>query len=104
VTEVIKSFGYRCKTFSCPSHYCEYAKSSHYNLPDIIITDVKMPKINGYQLMEAISELHKNIKFIVMTGFQGTAETDSKHPHVFIRKPFNIEELGDHIQKLLATT
>jgi len=91
-------------TFSCPSSYCEYANSNHYVSPKIIITDVKMPKISGYQLMEKISEAHKEIKFIVMTGYQEVADKSSYYPHVFIRKPFNLENLDAHIQRLMSTT
>jgi len=88
-------------TFSCPSNYCEYANSNNYTPPNIIITDVKMPKISGYQLMAEVSELHKEIKFIVMTGYQEVAEKCSDHPHIFIRKPFNPEKLNLHIQLLM---
>jgi len=59
LTEVIKRFGYPTETFSCPSIYCEYANSRNYNQPDIIIRDVKMPKINGYQLMRRVSKAHE---------------------------------------------
>ena len=104
LTEVIKSFGYPTETFSCPSLYCEYAHSRDYKLPNIIITDVRMPKINGYQLMDQVSEVHKKIKFIVMTGHQEPDDKRSEHPHIFIRKPFNPEQLHMHIQQLTAET
>jgi len=100
--EVIKSFGYSTETFSCPTLYCEYASSHNYNQPNIIITDVKMPNINGYQLMEKISKIHKGIKFIVMTGFQEKQDKDSEYPHIFMRKPFNPEDLDTHIQSLMS--
>jgi len=102
LTEVMKDFGYLTRTFSCPYHYCEYANSSNYDRPDIIITDVKMPKINGYELMNQVSKTHKKIKFIVMTGHQEPEDMCSEHPHIFMTKPFNPEELHMHIQQLLA--
>ncbi len=99
--EVIKSFGYSTKTFSSPTLYCEYASSHNYNRPNIIITDVKMPKINGYQLMAKISEMHKGIKFIVMSGYHNELDKLSEYPHISIKKTFNPEELDTHIQLLM---
>jgi len=102
LTELMEMFGYPAATFSCPSNYCEYAKSNSFTPPDIIITDVKMPKINGYQLMESVSETHKEIKFIVMSGYQETSDQRSEHPYIFIKKPFNLEKLDMHIQLLMG--
>jgi len=102
LAEIMETLEQPAITFSCPSFYCEYASSNHYNPPNIVITDVKMPKISGYQLMGEISEMHKGIKFIVMTGYQEKQDKSSEHPHIFIRKPFNPEELNTHIQLLMS--
>lgn len=103
LSEVMKALGYHAATFPCPSSYCEYANSSHYHRPDIIITDVKMPTMNGYQLMRNISEIHKEVKFIVMTGYQEMKDKCFEHPHIFMQKPFNPEKIGINIQLLMNT-
>ncbi|MBL4760762.1 MAG: response regulator [Mariprofundaceae bacterium] len=102
LTETMEILEHPAVTFSCPSDYCEYASSSTYHQPDIIITDVKMPKLSGYQLMRKVSEMHKEIKFIIMTGYQEVKDKCSEHPHIFMQKPFNLEKLDMHIQQLLA--
>jgi len=101
LTDIMEVLERPVATFSCPSSYCEYANSNHYVPPNIIITDVKMPKISGYQLMRKVSEAHKEIKFIIMTGYQEVADKCSDYPHIFIRKPFNPEKLDSHIQLLM---
>ena len=37
--------------------------------PDIILTDIKMPLLNGLDMMEAISKDNKEVVFVVLTAF-----------------------------------
>lgn len=101
LTELMDVFGYSAKTFSCPTSYCEYASSNDYETPQIIITDVKMPGINGYQLISRVSRQHKDVKFIVMSGHHDPEDISSETEYIFIRKPFKPEVLQAHIDQLL---
>ncbi len=38
--------------------------------PDIIITDIAMPEMNGIELIKAIKEHHQNIRILVLSMFQ----------------------------------
>ena len=38
--------------------------------PDIVITDIRMPKMNGLDLIGRSRELGKKIKFIVISGYK----------------------------------
>ncbi|MCG8571467.1 MAG: response regulator, partial [Spirochaetes bacterium] len=42
-------------------------------LPDLIICDLDMPEMNGYQLLEYLKKtrLYKNIPFIILTENEG---------------------------------
>jgi len=42
------------------------------NKPHIVITDIKMPKINGLDMIRTIREYDKKIKFIVLSAFTDT--------------------------------
>jgi len=101
LSEIMKALDYPAATFSCPNNYCEYANSNNYEHPNIIITDVTMPELNGYQLMKNVSAIHKEVKFIVMTGYQDTTNELSEHPHIFMKKPFRPKELDMNIQQLI---
>lgn len=37
--------------------------------PDIVITDIKMPGMNGLELIDKVVKNYKNIKFIILSGY-----------------------------------
>ncbi|HET6610698.1 MAG TPA: HD domain-containing phosphohydrolase [Kofleriaceae bacterium] len=63
---------------------------------DLVISDLKMPKVSGIELLERIKESRLDVLSIIMTGF-GTVETAieamKKGAYDYILKPFKIEEV-----------
>ena len=47
----------------------EGLEAIHAHHPDIVITDMKMPGLNGVELLKKISQESPDIKTIVMSGF-----------------------------------
>lgn len=73
-----------------------------YN-PDIIITDIEMPVMNGLEMIEKIREIYDGKKrIIVITGYM-----DDEHytdmADVYLYKPLNLQHLIDAIEGLLPT-
>ena len=65
---------------------------------DLLLTDIYMPKINGFQLCEKILELDVNIRVCFMSALEvnveALREVYSKVSFgCFIKKPFSIEYL-----------
>jgi len=79
----------------------EYLRSHEISL---VVTDLKMPRMDGFELLAVIMESYPDIPVIVISGFsspnmqrlarQGGAVA-------FIAKPFPIESLTRHIVKML---
>ena len=69
---------------------------------DMVISDLKMPKISGLQLLEKITEENLNVLTVIMTGF-GTVETAieamKKGAYDYILKPFKVEEVIHVVQR-----
>ncbi len=65
-------------------------------MPDLIITDIKLPKMSGLEVLEQLREKRILIPAIVMT-FHGTEETAVKALRLgardYLIKPFTIEEM-----------
>ena len=70
--------------------------------PNLVITDIKMPGIDGLELLERLKNLDQNICVIVMTGF-GTIDIAVNAMKLgafdYLTKPFNAEEIFILIDK-----
>jgi DNA-binding response OmpR family regulator len=72
---------------------------------DIVISDVRMPKLTGFQLARRIKELHREIKVILMSAFEiNKSEFDKVLPSTkvdgFLTKPFSISQLVEVVKTL----
>ncbi len=69
---------------------------------DLVISDLKMPRVSGLQLLEKITEENINVLTVIMTGF-GTVETAieamKKGAYDYILKPFKVEEVIHVVQR-----
>jgi len=72
---------------------------------DIILLDLRMPKMNGYEMLKAIKKdpKHKDIPILVISIDDGDREKlyDSGVDG-FVYKPFKLEELRSKIYKALT--
>jgi len=69
---------------------------------DLIITDMKMPKMDGLDLVIASRQLRPGIPIILMTGYaveERVQEALARKAGVCLRKPFNISELISLVEK-----
>lgn len=72
---------------------------------DIIITDIKMPKLNGLELVEIVRRKEHYIPVIITTAFN---ETDYLHHAIelkvdkFILKPVKLKDLITEVEKLIS--
>lgn len=39
-------------------------------VPDIIITDIRMPEVDGLKFIEIVKSIHKHVKFVIISGYQ----------------------------------
>lgn len=75
--------------------------------PDLILSDVYMPEMNGIELCEALQEdpLYAKIPFVVMSTENNQSNMQQMTRHgaaAFIIKPFNIEQLLMTLKKLFS--
>jgi len=75
-------------------------------MPDLIILDILMPKLNGYAVCRKLrqNDVTKNIPVLMVTGVSSNAgkmEGYNTGADDYITKPFNNEELLARIETLL---
>ena len=81
---------------------------SKNNAPDLIITDLQMPNIDGWELIEYLgsSNLYQHIPVMVLSGIINSKESfqNKQHENVkgIITKPFDPVALLDKVDELFA--
>ena len=71
---------------------------------DLIISDVKMPDMNGIELLRAVREFTNDVAVVMMTAFasvETAREAFKLGADDFIQKPFDVEELRMIVKKAL---
>ncbi|OKH88269.1 response regulator [Thalassospira sp. TSL5-1] len=73
--------------------------------PDILITDIRMPQMDGNQLIRQMRDRNPMLPVIVMTGHPGDAEmphdTGDDAPVMVMAKPLDLKELHAIIDELV---
>lgn len=82
----------------------EAIKKYHEIKPDIIVTDIMMPKINGLELAKEIKSIDENIPIIILSAYSHTdmlLEAIDIGVKKYFIKPFNPDELLQYIATLI---
>ncbi len=81
--------------------YCQFE-------PDLVFTDVVMPKMNGLELVEKIREVNPRIKVIYISGFFGISRLKRKldedilnYGYPTLSKPFKTSAMLDLVNNYL---
>jgi len=73
---------------------------------DIVITDLKMPGMNGFELLSELRNIDNEIPVLVMTGYssvENAVEAMKRGATDFIKKPFDFEELRLMVERILKS-
>ena len=71
---------------------------------DIVLTDWKMPKVNGLDFIRHIRENFESLEVMMMTGYatvEGAVEAVKTGAEEYLAKPFTEEELLQSIKKIV---
>jgi two-component system response regulator AtoC len=62
--------------------------------PDLVLSDIRMPRMNGFELANAIRKRDTKQKIILMTGYTDEAEVleqQKAHGYPFFTKPADLQ-------------
>jgi len=82
---------------------------SEGNIPDLIITDIDMPRLNGYEFFKNVrrSGFYRDIPIMVISGLENSKFIITclqQGADDYILKPFNPESLYAKIERVLNHT
>jgi CheY-like chemotaxis protein len=103
IVKMLKPISKRKETFKDPGEALRrfmQVDPSYYNL---VVTDIRMPNINGFQLYEKLKEIKRDVRVLFMTAFEiGTNQLDSMpriHESDIIRKPIEEESFVSMVKR-----
>jgi len=99
--EGLKSAGLEIVTFADGESLIEALNEGK---PDLIISDIKMPGMHGYDLLKHIKNNYEKLPVIIMTAFtdmQAAIDSYGGGAFEYIPKPFDLEEAIVTVKKAL---
>jgi DNA-binding NtrC family response regulator len=98
----LEKYGYEIDVFNDPLLALSSFRAGSY---DLILLDIRMPKMDGFELYQRITQLDSKTKVCFMTAFEVYYDAlkelfpDSYESVCFIRKPIAIQDFVKRISK-----
>jgi DNA-binding response OmpR family regulator len=102
----LESNGFIVDTFNDPEEALSNFKAELY---DLLLIDIKMPKMNGFELYQEIAKVDNRAKVCFITAFEVYYKSlrelfPSTNVDCFIKKPIKTDELVQRIRTELDTS
>ncbi|RPH32415.1 response regulator [bacterium] len=72
---------------------------------DLVLLDIKMPRLNGFEVLKFIKEKHEKTKVVMLTGFadlKNAIESKKLGADDFVSKPYDLVDLLTTIERVLS--
>ena len=99
LNQALRKFGIQVEVFEDPEIALNRLTDKNF---DIVVTDIRMDKVDGIQILERVLERSDHTKVIIITGYatiEVAQEALAKGAFDFITKPFKPDDLRTVINK-----
>lgn len=99
--EILRIEGYRVQMAASGEDALNLIERNHI---DVVVTDMKLPKMNGIELLEGSRKTESTAEFILITGYgsiETAVEAMKKGAYDYITKPINDHEIKAIIRKIV---
>ncbi|CEP66757.1 Signal transduction response regulator, receiver domain [Moorella glycerini] len=93
ICRILKRWHYECIPVADSLRVGEYIRAEQ---PDIVITDLKMPQQDGFQVLQTVQAWNKETPVIVLTAYgsiSSAVKAMKAGAYDYLTKPFNLDEL-----------
>lgn len=102
LSDILEIFEYEGKLAENGNEALDKLKEDNYAM---VFTDLRMPKMDGIDLLKAIKSDHPDLPVVIITGYS-VGETQnllvSQKADGFLNKPFKVNEIKDLLEKILG--
>ena len=103
IADFLSMFGYRVHTAKDGLAALEYLEKTSM---DIVVSDIHMPKMDGFTLMSEIKSSYRRSPIILITGFsvsEAKKMAFEKGADAFVAKPFHLKDLKNVIDSVIQS-
>lgn len=93
LAERLRIRGYNAKSVYCAEDAIAFVRD---NSPDVMLLDLRMPRMNGIQVLKTIRQFNESTQVILLTGLgdsQERTEGMESGAFAFMMKPMDIEKI-----------
>ncbi len=94
--------GYEVETAADGDEAMEVIRAKTF---DLILLDIKMPKVDGFEVLKFLKSKYPNIKVIMLTGFadlKNAIESKKLGAEDFVSKPYDLVDLLTTIERVVS--
>jgi len=94
--------GYSVCSFSNPIDAIERFREQPQKYA-LVISDIRMPGMNGYELVEKLKSINPNVRVLLMSAFELKTEYEEKSKALkldgFLQKPIRVQQILVQVEK-----
>jgi DNA-binding response OmpR family regulator len=104
---VLEDAGYQCSSYTDPAKALQQFRPNYY---DLVLLDIKMPVLNGFELCKKIREVDRTVHIIFITAAEEYYEKFriQHYPQLgkvnYIQKPIGNDELVQIVGMIVANS
>ena len=99
----LEADGFKVNGFTDPLQALEYFQNNSNNI-DLVLSDVWMRKLDGYELVKKIKIIQPETKVVIMTAIEFNEELSSIKIDGFLLKAGSLENLVNTIKTVFLTS
>ena len=99
IQAILKKSGYRSEYTLSAEEALKRVEGEHF---DIIISDIRMPGMDGIQLLEELKKIQPSLVVIMITGYatiKSAVEAIQKGAYDYLPKPFTLDEVRAIVER-----
>ncbi len=101
LSDILEDAGYKVKSFEEGRKALDFLRKNPF---DVVFVDLKLPDMNGMELLEQIKLIHPESAVVMITGHASTAtavEALNEGAYAYVVKPFDLDELKTIVKKAI---
>jgi DNA-binding NtrC family response regulator len=98
--KVLRFAGHDCEIFQSPVEGVASYKSGDF---DVVLSDIRMPEMDGIKVLAKIREYDPSAYVIMLTGFadlENAIKANNYGSYAFFRKPFEIKKILETLSRI----